>query len=326
MKLPLSVIIPTKNSMRYLEAHVAGLSPWFDLVEEFIVVDSHSTDGSVEYLRTYLPAELTRFLSHPPGLYASWNYGISQVISTYFFIATTGDTIPADGIKKLVTAAGELNADVVISKPTFRGEDGQPRSSPRWPIDDIIEILGCTGNRRLSQLEALLFTATHPEGAMLGSSASNLYRTATFQRFPFPTQFGAQGDGVWGWFHAPEITWGVIPDQISSFLLHPHTGHYPQKHILDKPSAATILSESMQRWVAQGTVDQSTYDRLRWNQLINLLSTYLDAKMAFDSDRRKAVPWPLNPKAWQNRAARNSAKQRLHQLKQEILCLPSQRN
>lgn len=161
---------------------------------------------------------------------------------------------------------------------------------------------------------------------MLGSSASNLYRTATFQRFPFPTEFGSQGDGVWAWFHAAEITWGVIPDQISSFLLHPHTGHYPQKHILDKPSAATILSDSMQRWLDQGVVDQSTYDRLRWNQLINLLSSYLDAKMAFDADRRKALPWALNPRAWQNRSARNAVKQRLHQLKEEIFLQPSPRN
>jgi hypothetical protein len=321
MKLPLSVVIPTKDSIRYLEAHVDGLRPWLDLVEEFIVVDSHSTDGSVEFLRTHLPSEKSRFLSHPPGLYASWNYGISQVKSTYFFIATTGDTITTDGIIKLVTTAEELEADVVISKPTFRSEDDQPRPSPRWPIDDIIKTLGCTGGRRLHQLEALLFTATNPEGAMLGSSASNLYRTATFQRFPFPTEFGSQGDGVWAWLHAAEIAWGVIPDKISSFLLHPHTGVHPHGASPIKPAAATILSESMHRWLDQGIVEQTTYDRLRWNQLINLLSSYLDAKMAFDADRRKALPWALNPRAWQNRAARNSAKVRLYQLKREILSL-----
>jgi len=313
--------------MRYLESHVEGLNPWFDLVEEFIVVDSYSTDGSLEFLQTHLPSDRTRFLCHPPGLYASWNHGISQVKSTYFYIATTGDTITPAGIKSLVDTAEELKADVVISKPSFRAEDSQRRKAPLWPIDDIVETLACTGSRRLSQLEALLFTATHPEGAMLGSSASNVYRTATFVRFPFPTEFGAQGDGVWAWFHAAEITWGVIPNQISSFLLHPHTGVHPQKHTFpEKSGAATILSESMHRWLDQGIVDQSTYDRLRWDQLINFLSSYLDAKMAFDSDRRKAIPWALNPKAWQNRASRNSAKQRLHQLKEEILSLPSPRN
>jgi hypothetical protein len=161
---------------------------------------------------------------------------------------------------------------------------------------------------------------------MLGSSASNLYRTVTFQRFPFPTEFGAQGDGVWAWFHAAEITWAVIPDQISSFLLHPHTGIHPQNASPGKPSAATILNKSMHRWLDQGIVDQTTYDRLRWDQLISLLTTYLEAKRTFDTDRKKASPWALNPRAWQNRGARNSAKQRLHQLKQEILSLSSLSN
>jgi hypothetical protein len=153
---------------------------------------------------------------------------------------------------------------------------------------------------------------------MLGSSASNLYRTATFQRFAFPTEFGAQGDGVWAWFHAAEITWGVIPDQISSFLLHPHTGAHPANVSPSKPSPATILSESMHRWLDQGIIDQATYDRLQWDQLINLLKSYLDAKMAFDTDRKKSILWALNPSAWQNRFARKLAKQKLHQLKYDI--------
>jgi len=327
MKLPLSIVIPTKNSMRYLEAHVQGLRPWIDFVEEIIVVDSYSTDGSVEFLREHLPAGKTRFFSHPPGLYASWNHGVQQAPSTYFFMATTGDTITIEGIKRLVSVADELQADVVISKPTFRGEDNQPKKAPWWPIDDMITTLRISNSRRLTQVEAILFTATHPEGAMLGSSASNLYRTATFKRFPFPTEFGPAGDGAWAWFHAAEITWGVIPDQISSFILHPHTGVHPQKHTSQgKPRAANILSESMHRWLDQGIVDQTPYKRLRWDQLITFLNSYLDAKMAFDTDRRKAVPWALNPRAWQNRAARNSAKQRLHQLKREILSLPSPRN
>lgn len=319
MQLPLSVIIPTKNSMPYLQVHVEGLRPWIDLGEEIIVVDSYSTDGSLEFLQKHLPPEKTRILNHPPGLYASWNHGIRQVKSTYFYIATTGDTITATGIKALVTAADGLKVDVVISKPTFRGEDNRPRPTPWWPIDDIITSLGCTTPRRLSQAEAILFTATNPDGAMLGSSASNLYRTTTFQRLPFPTEFGLAGDGAWACLHAAEISWGVIPDQCSSFLLHSHAGSHPVNHTTQNNLRAdSILRESMARWRQERIVHHSTRDQLRWSQLIGRLSDYLDAKAAFDVDRKGRLPWALNPVAWHHRLHRTSAKERLHRLKQEI--------
>src|SRR5438046_3368389 len=117
--LALGVVIPTKNSMAYLPRHVAGLQPWLELAAEVVVVDSHSTDGTVGFLRANLRHPALRFTDHPPGLYASWNHGVAEISSKYVFIATTGDTITREGVCQLVEAAESLGCDVVISKPTF---------------------------------------------------------------------------------------------------------------------------------------------------------------------------------------------------------------
>src|SRR4051794_30761037 len=118
--LPLGVVIPTKNSLPYLPAHLAGMREWLGLVEEVVVVDSFSTDGTVDFLKSNLSHPRVTYASHPPGLYASWNHGIAQIRSPYVFIATTGDLITPAGLQQLCQTAEMLACDVVISKPTFR--------------------------------------------------------------------------------------------------------------------------------------------------------------------------------------------------------------
>ena len=111
--------------MAYLPRHVEGLRTWLDMAMEVVVVDSHSTDGTLDYLRANLRHPALRFTNHPPGLYASWNHGIAQIQSKYVSIATTGETITRDGVCKLVDAAESLECDVVISKPSFCDKSGR---------------------------------------------------------------------------------------------------------------------------------------------------------------------------------------------------------
>ena len=48
--LAIGVVIPTRNVQPALQAHLARLHAWTHLVEEIVVVDSHSTDGTLETL------------------------------------------------------------------------------------------------------------------------------------------------------------------------------------------------------------------------------------------------------------------------------------
>jgi glycosyltransferase involved in cell wall biosynthesis len=311
--LPLSVVIPTKNSRAYLPDHIAGLAPWLDLVQEVVLVDSFSTDGTVEYLRESLQHPRVKFLTHPPGLYASWNHAIANVESEFVFIATTGDTITREGIETLVRTIESLQCDVVISKPMFRSVDG-PAEDIQWPVDDVIHSLRTTGPKKLSQLQAIVFAMTNSEAGLLGSVASDLFRTSVLKRFPFPTDFGTAGDGAWGWMHAGDVSVGVVPQKFSSFLVHPTGASSEEKRALKEARRADeVIKCALPQWKL------SAEQLALVNELLGVLTTYLDAKIAFDGNRRAGVPWWLSPSAWMNRTKRNRFREQLQAVKMRAL-------
>jgi hypothetical protein len=319
--LPLGVVIPTKNSMPYLQRHVEGLRPWLDLASEVVVVDSYSTDGTQDFLRANLAHPGLRFSTHPPGLYASWNHGIAQIRSKYVYIATAGDTITRAGICKLVEAAESLGCDVVISRPSFCDVSGQAApDNKQWPADDVIATLGVVQPRRLRPVEAVIFAAVHATNALTGSCASDLFRTEILQRYPFPTDFGYSGDSAWSWLHAAEVTYGVVPDKFSTFALHPTTASVVEKRaFLASRRADAVLRTAIDSWQRGGFVDEQTLPRAVWEDLMAWLTVYFDAKAAFDQNRRHSLPWVLNPQAWRNRMRRERAAKKLHQLKHAAL-------
>jgi glycosyltransferase involved in cell wall biosynthesis len=132
-----SVIIPTRNSRNYLEGHVNALNQWIDLASEVIVIDSESTDGTVEYLKGHLKHPSIKFLDHPVGLYESWNFAIAQVTSDFTYIATIGDRITKKTAIRLRKEAQSTAVDVIISPPTLLSEHGH-RTEANWPINQYL--------------------------------------------------------------------------------------------------------------------------------------------------------------------------------------------
>ncbi len=314
--LPLGAVIPTKNSMPYLPRHVEGLKAWLDLAAEVVVVDSYSTDGTVDFLRAHINHPQLRFTTHPPGLYASWNHGIAQISSEYLIIATTGETITREGITKLVAAAEALECDTVISRPNFCDTAGQPRPAIPWPADDVIRTLNVRQPYRLRQLEAVVFAAVHATNALTGSCASDLFRTRVLQRLPFPTDFGTAGDAMWGLMHAAEVVWGIVPERFSTFVLHPTNASAAEKQTwLAARRADAVLRAAMDSWRRSGLITEEKIPSAIWEALMARLTCQLDAKAAFDRNRHSPIPWILNPRAWRNRIRRESATKALHRLK-----------
>lgn len=306
----LGLVIPTFNSLRYLERHVEGILPWINLLQEIVVVDSHSTDGSAAFLREKLPHPNLRVELHPPGLYASWNYGIGRLQTDYFIMSTTGDTISRNGVEELMQCAEGGKCDIVLSKPVFRDLQDRVRNI-RWPIDDIIDEMAPHHRRFLSGLEALVFAVGRPESALLGSSASNLYRTAFFQRRPFPVDWGVGGDGGWVWHHVAEARWGVLAGSYSTFLIHPPQSHGKDlqssgKHKLDK-----VIERSIERWAREGVLTPDKLTQIGWPDLAQAFREYLESKQRFDNSRRCKGVWFLRPSAWVQRIDRKRTRRRL---------------
>jgi glycosyltransferase involved in cell wall biosynthesis len=321
--LPIGVVIPTKNSMSSLPVHLRGMREWLDLVDQVVVVDSDSSDGTVEYLRGKLSHPDVTYTSHPPGLYASWNHAIARIRSPWVLIATVGDIMTRAGLERLHKSARSLDCEVIMSKPEFRDQADRKLPDVFWPIDDIIKTLEITAPRRLTRWEAIIFAASHPLGALLGSCASNLFRAEVLRRFPFPADFGTAGDGAWGWLHAAEVSWGIVPEKFSSFLVHPTSASRDEREsLLAARRMDQVLQASMDSWLCAGVITVQDLNRFRWVELLGALTSFLDAKTVFDRDRRGPVPWVMNPRAWKNRITRQKMAWRLRRLKREAL-LPS---
>jgi glycosyltransferase involved in cell wall biosynthesis len=315
----LGVLLPTRNSAALLARHLASLSTWLDLADEVVVVDSFSSDGTRELLQRGLRHPALQVLSHPPGLYASWNAGLRALSTDYAYIATVGDTITRAGVEELLRVAGALDADVVLSKPAFLTAAGA-RVERAWPIDDILRRLQIQSPRRLSRLESLIFAAAHPGGALTGSCASDLFRTSALQRHPFPTEFGTGGDGIWGLRQAGRLSWAVVPGSFSTFLLHETTRSQAENQApTDAAKADVVLIAAVADWRREGLVSDADLAQIGWPIIQSALTDYLEAKTEFDRCRHARRPWIFCPGAWRARSRRNHGQARLHQAKTEAL-------
>ena len=313
--LPVAVIVPSKNSAAHLPAHLAAMQEWLDLVEQVVVVDSYSTDGTVELIKQNLRHPRLTFLTHPPGLYQSWNHGITHVSAKYTYIATIGDLISRAGLERLLQTAESLTADVVVSKPEFRDVSGRV-AEVRWPIDDIITTLRITAPRRLNRLEAIIFACVHATEALTGSCASDLFRTEVLQSYPFPTEFGTAGDGAWGVSHAADVAWAVLPNTFSKFLRHPSQASNDERLAYrSAPRMDAVLRSATAAWLRSGTVTAEELASIGWRGMLETLSRRLDAASECNELRRGWYPWVLHPGAWRARARRSDLSSELHDLK-----------
>ncbi|MEE9354883.1 MAG: glycosyltransferase family A protein [Methylococcaceae bacterium] len=219
-KLPIGVLIPTRNAMAYLEQHLKGLQSWLHRVEEIIIVDSESTDGTLEYLSENLHHPSLRIMQHPPGLYESWNFGIQQITAQWLYIATVGDRINAACLEKLLTASKDSHSDVTISPPSIISPSGKALKMA-WPIHTLLERYKIKHSRPITNEEAFFWNSLFLPGSLMGSSASNLYLTRYMQENPFESSYGHAGDIAWGINHSFSAKWAIVPDCYSEFIEHP---------------------------------------------------------------------------------------------------------
>jgi glycosyltransferase involved in cell wall biosynthesis len=258
--------------MAYLPRHLESMKEWLPFVEEVVVVDSESNDGTVEFLKEHLGPQSPRFFAHPPGLYQSWNFGIAQCAAKYIYLSTVGDSITRTGLECLVDTAEAFDCHVVISPPGIVDEQGR-EVIKRWPISDLIKALRLAGPVCLNGPATLLFALISLHQAILGSSASNLYRTDCLKRAPFPTDFGRGGDVAWGLRYAAETKLGVVPNVFSTFVLHTklyQARDYSVENVAEKRVVAVRDTMGRKPWRQQAGVilDETAFENLLNQMLI----------------------------------------------------------
>jgi glycosyltransferase involved in cell wall biosynthesis len=187
-------------------------------VAEIIAIDSTSTDGTSEVLQEKLAPLGAELISTGPGLYKAWNQAVSLANQPYVYFSTIGDIISLPGLQKLVGWAEESSLDVVISSPRMINEDGSDNTRVKWPIHFLNRSsLRADGlHLPLREERYLLANLFFPE-SIIGSSASNLYRTEALKSFPFPEDIGSEGDVLWSANNLKKLKVGITTDKLASF-------------------------------------------------------------------------------------------------------------
>lgn len=316
--LPISILVPTRNSMTLLPKHIEGMRAWLDLAEEVVAVDSHSTDGTLEFLRAELKHPQTRVLTHPPGLYQSWNFGIGQCRAKYLYISTVGETISRAGIETLVATAESFGADAVVSPPRMVKMSGAPKEKI-WPIHTLIEALQLKAPIVLAPPAVRLFAVMNLLRGILGSSASNVYRAEILQRFPFRTDFGTAGDLAWGLEHAGGIHLAVLPENCSTFVFHPKSyakSDYAVSDFNEKCLAVARAAEEREK--------SASGDAALVSSLLDGWQNFLAAKRRVAGAKRSAFWWAA-PSAWRAHRERGAAERALNTLQRNAMLELSRR-
>lgn len=301
----ISVVIPTRNSMPSIQEHIAALNEWLPRVNEVIVVDSESSDGTVEYIVENLGNQSVEILRHPPGLYASWNAAISQAKSKYIYIATVNDFMPFDTLEQMYQAAEVHCADVVVSAPIIVGEGGAMMNK-WWPIHGYLESVPEQNIHVLRPIDRIAWNLVQLPGTLIGSSASNLYRSSELKCDPFPVDYGRSGDSAWALKHSLRGKWLVLRYGESKFLEHPH---------ISFPADLALVSRSKLYELGVIVVNEfcSRLDEFEKTAIAEELSRLAQLRVQkgrlaeeFNAYKNRMLPWYFFLRAWGLRAQKRN--------------------
>ncbi|MDJ0975326.1 MAG: glycosyltransferase [Planctomycetota bacterium] len=325
--LPVGVVVPTRNAMPWLPPHVEALRALAPHVQEILVVDSESDDGTTAYIEQHVEHPALRVLSHPPGLYPSWNHGIASVEAPLTYISTVGDVITPEGLTHLVEVIEQHDADVVVSPPRFELAPGAEPSTEPWPILEILQWLEVDQPRALPSHTAYWLAIFYMPQAVLGSAASNLFRTSFLKTAPYPDDCGAAGDTAWTLAHGLRAAFALTPRECASYLHQPGSAmtRRPPPELMRR--LRTIAARALEA-AFDGTDpdDDGEADALRI--LLGLLqraerveTEKVEHRAVLEASRTGGVPWFLSRTAWRARAGRNRGRRAIKAIHAEIEAL-----
>lgn len=316
-KSTVGVVVPTLDCVHLLRDHLDSMGEWLDMVDQIVVVDSYSSDGTWQMLQGELKGPKTSFHQLPRGLYQSWNYGVDQLTTDFAYFSTIGDGISRSGLANLQKIAVALQADVVISPPEFVEEDGRASDfCPHWPIHEIIRTQQIAEPALIDSWILLLLCLENPVDAILGSSASNLYRTSLLQKKHFPTDYGTVGDGAWGLANIFDYRLAVTPECSSSFRKHQKAYSAATYEVADlNRRLFNVLLARLDQITGTDSQRRQHAELLECSRLAGLVGQRMTWQARLEAARRMRIPWLANPYAWYARNRRNHYRREARELR-----------
>ena len=172
----------------------------------------------------------------------------------------------------------------------------------------------------LEGLKLFYFTFLHLPAAVLGSSASNLYRADVLQRRPFPTDYGTVGDGAWGVLNVFDCRLGVTPEMFSTFRHHPKA--YADKEYAVANITGKLIELASDTFYKRLAVDAGLRAQATQAGLDELPRTLREQRKwhhQLELERERKLPWILNQRAWRARRRRNRFDELLREQKQAFM-------
>lgn len=197
----LSVLVPTRQSRRFLDARIESILAQGISDIEVVNVDTDSTDGTVEALSRAFGGRL-RTLAQPPGLYPAWNRAIHEARGQFLHFATSDDyEEPTFYRHCLDVLRRHPEADAVSTQWTAVDAAGEQVLLRGWSTPPYRSYIGYNPGRvhRINPRTALFYTLFfgYPAGVCNGT----LFRRSAFDKAGvFPEGYGPCGD--WGWWLA----------------------------------------------------------------------------------------------------------------------------
>jgi rhamnosyltransferase len=191
--LTISIVIPVKNGVKTIEDCLSGIKQQtlFDRCE-VIIIDSGSTDGTLELLKKY-EVRLHQIPAEEFNHGATRNYGVS-LAKGEFVVMTVQDAVPSDDqwLEKMIRhfedpeVAGACGQQIVPHHPDKNPHQWfRPISSPK--------------TKKIKFCSAEEFDALSPRNKKISCSwddVNAMYRRATLEKIPFRNTAFAE-DALW---------------------------------------------------------------------------------------------------------------------------------
>lgn len=218
-------MLPTLNARRFVDSRWVSIRDQSYRDWELIVCDSHSDDGSWEYLQKIAAqdARVHLYQTSRNGIYAGINDCIRRASGEFIYIATADDTMSSECLEKMVAALEEnpdcgfcqCGLEIIDEKGNAVSEEMQwgQYTLGKYKTDLVIR-----KNKRLAPHDGYL----HPALLTIYTSLTQLLiRRNVFDRCGlFECRWGAIGDFEWGMRVGLLENCISIPDKLATWRIH----------------------------------------------------------------------------------------------------------
>ncbi|MDH3380608.1 MAG: glycosyltransferase [Gammaproteobacteria bacterium] len=218
-----SIILPTLNSIKYLEGRVASILDQTHDNYEVLVVDSHSDDGTWEYMTSIARSDSRFKLLRMArlGIYPAINFAIERANGGYLYVATSDDVMENECINVMYRELTQ-HPDCDVCHARCNAIDSNSRVIPNW-----------WESRHTTKFFGDLFDEKHiryaPYDVLIHLSLSMVYYSLT-QLLIRHTVIDKAGAFKNDWGPASDFEWGIrvalncnivfTPECLSSWRIH----------------------------------------------------------------------------------------------------------